>query len=146
MWLCTVQSGRTVLTSVWPRLQVMSHSMCNPQRMRNALPPRAQPSVFATQSKHLAAGCAFYIYIFKFVMLPFVSFLFLSPPSSWGHDMSDSPSPRCDLFIDILNQLNPSGKGQRSRSLMGTGSWRHYHQTDVPCRGGRVPRCYTKMR
>ena len=62
-----------MLTSVWPRLQVMSHSTCNPPRMRNAPPPRALPRVSATQSEHLSAGCFFYS----------LARLSLSPVSPW---------------------------------------------------------------
>ena len=36
--------------------------------------------------------------------------------------MADGPSPGCDLFSDILDQLNPLGKGQGSGSLTGAGS------------------------
>ena len=47
-----------------------------------------------------------------------------SPPQPERYMLPDGlrgpgPSPMCDLFIDIRNQLNPSGKGQGSRSLTG---------------------------
>ena len=103
----------------------------------------AKPCLVLRALTRLVCGhCFAGFFLIFFIFIPLCTFLY-SP--SFGREMADGSSPRCDLIITNLHNQPPQ-RGAEVRVTPGAGPGRHYHQVDVPCPGGKVPRFCMKRR